>query len=213
MIATDDRRIEEVVREFGGAVVLTDGSHQSGTDRIAEAVRDISVSLVINIQGDEPTIEPSMIDALIDAMDNDTRIRMATLVTPLRAIEELHDTEVVKVVMNRRGDALYFSRAPVPFPYRRSEDELAEVLEKESPFFCHVGIYGYRKECLMEFCSLAQTELEKTERLEQLRALENGIPIRTVVIPEGTVDVDVPEDIVRVETYLDGKNGTRMQER
>jgi 3-deoxy-manno-octulosonate cytidylyltransferase (CMP-KDO synthetase) len=203
IVATDDERIEAAVRSFHGVVVLTDRAHASGTDRAAEVAASSDAAIVVNIQGDEPLLDPEMIDecvrALQDALEGDTEVGVSTLVK--RAGEErFHDPSVVKVVRDARGRALYFSRSPIPYPRHRGET--FEVFE-------HIGLYAYTRECLMYLSQLPPGRLEQIEGLEQLRALENGIHIQTVETKfrGELVSVDTPEDIERVRAIF--ANGLR----
>jgi len=191
IVATDDERILEAVEEFGGKAVMTSPTHPSGTDRCAEVARQIDCDFVINIQGDEPLIPPEVIDKVAEAlMESDEEIPMTSAAT-IANEEERENSNVVKVVTDQKGIALYFSRSPIPF-YR---NPIAPTLR-------HIGIYGYRKDFLLKFVSLPQTPLEKTESLEQLRALEHGFKIRIVLVDYSPVGVDTPEDLERVRKLL-----------
>ncbi len=189
ILATDDARIATAARSFGAEAVMTDSAHQSGTDRIAEAVRAIGCDVVVNIQGDEPMLDPLMIDEVVEPFHSEPGTQFATLGQLIEDEIELGDPNVVKVVRDQRGNALYFSRSLIP--YSRA------AAGKQTPPLKHVGLYAYTKECLERFSSLDPTPLEKTERLEQLRALENGIPIRVVVTESRRrgIGVDTPEDL------------------
>ena len=189
ILATDDARIATVARSFGAEAVMTDSAHQSGTDRIAEAVRAIDCDVVVNIQGDEPMLDPLMIDEVVEPFRGEPGTRFATLGQLIDDEDELTDPNVVKVVRDRRGNALYFSRSLIPY--------LRASGEKEAPPLKHIGLYAYTKACLERFSSLDPTPLEKVERLEQLRALENGMPIRVVVTESRRrgIGVDTPEDL------------------
>lgn len=190
LVATDSTRIADVVREAGGEAVTTSADCASGTDRCAEAVRGLEgVEVVINVQGDEPLLDPRAVERLLSAFE-DPAVRMATLARPLHA-EESENPNVVKVVRNLRGDALYFSRAPIPFDRGGGAEPLA-----------HVGIYGYRRAFLEVFSALEPTPLERTERLEQLRALEHGHAIRVLLTDYRSLGVDTPEDLERVRAIL-----------
>lgn len=192
LVATDSPRIAEVVRAAGGEAVMTSSDCASGTDRCAEAVRGLAgVEVVINVQGDEPLLEPSVVEALARAFE-DASVCMATLARPLLA-EERENPNVVKVVRDLRGDALYFSRAPIPFARAEGAEPLA-----------HVGLYGYRRDFLEIFAALPPTPLERTERLEQLRALEHGHRIRVLRTDYRSIGVDTPEDLERVRAIFSG---------
>jgi 3-deoxy-manno-octulosonate cytidylyltransferase (CMP-KDO synthetase) len=192
-VATDDERIAEAAAALGAPVAMTSPEHPTGTDRLAEAAASLSDAIVVNIQGDEPLIEGFVIDAAIEALEADAGAAMATVVHRLE-LSALDDPNRVKVVLDRAGRALYFSRAAIP--YRRADAPAPR-------YFQHVGLYAYRRDALLRFVTLAQGEAERAEGLEQLRALEHGFEIRCVVI-EGwqSVPVDVPADVARVEALL-----------
>ena len=182
LVATDDKRIFEAVKDFGGKVVMTSKKHKSGTDRIAEAVRDLSYDYILNVQGDEPLIPHKALDKLIKFAQK-TKGEMWTIATPLKNLKDIFlNTNVVKVVIDKNNNALYFSRHLIAV--RRH--------------FRHVGVYLYTKECLERFVSLKRGELEKSENLEQLRALENGINIKVLKVNDMPPDVNVPEDLNKV---------------
>jgi 3-deoxy-manno-octulosonate cytidylyltransferase (CMP-KDO synthetase) len=190
LVATDDDRIAGAVARFGGAVAMTRPDHASGTDRIAEVARGLSCDLVVNVQGDEPALDPAAIEAAVAPLASDPSVRMGTLGTPLDAAADLVNPNAVKVLVDRQGFALYFSRAPVP--YRRETGEpLAAVLK-------HIGLYVYRRDFLLTLASLPRTPLERQESLEQLRALEHGYRIKVVETAYASVSVDTPEDLERV---------------
>ncbi len=191
VVATDDRRIEKAVKGFGGKVVLTSARHKSGTDRVAEAARNTKAAIIINIQGDEPLIEPRAIDRAVEALLEDKDSELSTLAAPASR-EALCDPDIVKVVCDQKGHALYFSRATIPYPRER---EGGEALQ-------HIGLYAYRKAALQKLSRLAMSRLERVEKLEQLRALENGMKIKVVKIPKGWPSVDRPEDLKKVELLL-----------
>ncbi len=190
ILATDDKRIETAARTFGAEVVMTDPAHASGTDRVAEAVREIDCGVVVNIQGDEPMLDPLMIDEVVAPFASEPDTRFVTLGQGIEEETELDDPNVVKVVRDPRGNALYFSRSPIPYSRRGPGATGVAPLK-------HIGLYAYTKECLERFAALDPTPLEKTERLEQLRALEHGIPIRVVVTKfrHRGIGVDTPEDL------------------
>jgi len=195
VIATDDERVSEAVRSYGRQVVMTDPAHTSGTDRVAEVAAATDHDFVINIQGDEPLVRGEMIDALITALAADPDLPMATLAHPATAAD-LDDPDTVKVVTDTRGRALYFSRAAIP-GRREPSPPGAESLR-------HIGIYGYRREFLIRFATLDRTPLERTEALEQLRALEHGYPIGVVATSGDLIGVDTPADLARVRAILAG---------
>jgi 3-deoxy-manno-octulosonate cytidylyltransferase (CMP-KDO synthetase) len=190
LVATDDDRIADAVARFGGTAVMTRPDHASGTDRIAEVARGLSCDLVVNVQGDEPALDPAAIEAAVAPLASDPSVRMGTLGTPLDAAADLVNPNAVKVLVDRQGFALYFSRAPVPYR-RESGEPLAAVLR-------HVGLYVYRRDFLLTLASLPRTPLERQESLEQLRALEHGYRIRVVETAYASVSVDTPEDLERV---------------
>jgi 3-deoxy-manno-octulosonate cytidylyltransferase (CMP-KDO synthetase) len=197
-VATDDKRIEDVVKGFGGNVVMTRTDHPSGTDRIAEAVQKSNASIVFNIQGDEPLIEPELIDELATLMMRDRHCQMATAASRIENDRELADPSVVKVVLSEAGKALYFSRAVIPHVRERQ----AGRLHQHCDFLRHVGLYGYRAEFLKQFVQTAPCAMEKMEKLEQLRALYMGADIRVTVVDSVAPGVDTPADAVRVEKIM-----------
>lgn len=188
IIATDDQRIVKAADEFGAEAVMTSTDHASGTERVAEAAAQVEAEIIVNIQGDEPLVGGEMLDALIIALD-DPSISMATLMAKVTDMALLQDSHVVKVVTDKNGFALYFSRSPLPY-------------QAPDHFFQHIGIYGYRKDFLMNFHRLPVSRLERIEKLEQLRVLENGMPIQMIEIPRPTLSVDTPQDIIKVEKLL-----------
>lgn len=200
IVATDDERIARAVESFGGDVAMTRSDHPTGTDRLAEVAEGLDDELIVNVQGDEPMIDPAMIQAAVAPLLADSTIPMGTLKTPLTSLEEYLNPNVVKVVTDRQGFALYFSRAPIPYPRDFSSD-----LEKRWSDLAtakHVGLYVYRRDFLLEYPKLEATPLENQECLEQLRALEYGFRIRvaeTTLVGQG---VDTPEDLERVKVFL-----------
>jgi 3-deoxy-manno-octulosonate cytidylyltransferase (CMP-KDO synthetase) len=195
VVATDDLRIRDAVVAFGGEVQLTGLHHPSGTDRVAEVAASLSCEIVVNIQGDEPLIEPPMIDEAVSPFFVESDLIMGTVCRRLEKEEEWQSPHVVKVVRDRRGFALYFSRTPIPY---------ARVQGRHS-YYKHIGLYVYRREFLLTLASLAPTPLEETEHLEQLRALEYGYPIRVVETKYDSIGVDTPEDLERI-TRIETKN-------
>lgn len=196
VVATEDTRILEAVEKFGGDAMLTSPDCATGTDRVAEVARAFDCELVLNIQGDEPLMRPEMIDQLVEGMQKDTRCVMGTLARKINAAEQLTNPNVVKVVVGANGNALYFSRSQIPY-VRDAQDQF-----RGGMFFKHLGIYAYRREFLMKFVQLPASELEKTEKLEQLRALENGYAIKVLITPHDSIGVDRPEDVKLVEEIL-----------
>ena len=206
-VATDDERIFEAVEAFGGRAVMTRADHKSGTDRIEEAVEKIEESgmwkeegenlVVINIQGDEPFIQPSQIETLIHLFD-DPETQIGTLGKRFETIEAVRNPNSPKIVTDRRGFALYFSRSVIPYIRGKEADDWLT----HYPFLKHLGIYAYRREVLSEVTRLPQSALEKAESLEQLRWLENGYRIRVGLTDVETVGIDTPEDLERAEAFL-----------
>ena len=198
IVATDDERIVAAVQALGGEAMMTRGNHTSGTERMAEVAERIEAGIYVNVQGDEPLIEPAAIDAAVAVFaELDSRVRVSTLCTPIRRAEDLANPHVVKVVCDAQGNALYFSRAPIPWVR-----DPGDVAVGSSPHFKHLGLYAFRRETLLEFPKLPPGKLERLEKLEQLRLLENGIPIRVVETPHDSISVDTPEDLARVEVLL-----------
>jgi 3-deoxy-manno-octulosonate cytidylyltransferase (CMP-KDO synthetase) len=194
-VATDDERIVRAVESFGGIARLTRPTHKSGTDRVAEIAESLSCDVVVNLQGDEPLIEPAMIEELLEALAEDPSIPMATLRRRITDPADFGNQNVVKVVTDTRGYALYFSRAPIPC--HRDTAGVEKAAEPPAPFK-HVGIYAYRRVFLMELASLQPTPLERSESLEQLRVLEHGYRIKTVETSFDSIGVDTPEDLERI---------------
>jgi 3-deoxy-manno-octulosonate cytidylyltransferase (CMP-KDO synthetase) len=197
VVATDDSRIADVAKAFC-RVEMTSGSHPSGTDRIAEVVERLSCDAAVNIQGDEPLIDPAVIEAVARALAD---APMSTAATPIQHLAEYDNPNVVKVVVNVAGRALYFSRRTIPFVRDAASRPIAEQLAA-FPFLKHLGIYGYRRETLLQLVKFPVSALEAAEKLEQLRALDNGVEIAVVRVLHDSVGVDVPEDVARVEKLL-----------
>lgn len=194
VIATDDARIADAARRFDALAVMTDPDHPSGTDRVAEAAKAFPEhTIVINVQGDEPLISPTLIDNLAQTLSEDSSIRMNTAAAPIEDKALLEDSNVVKVVLDQNRDALYFSRSLIPFP--RNPD--SGVIH-----YRHLGIYGFQREFLFQFVLWPQTVLEKTESLEQLRAVEHGIRIRVTLTNELSPGVDTLEQAIAVEKLI-----------
>lgn len=198
-VATDDERIFQAVEAFGGRAVMTRADHKSGTDRIEEAVEKIATDadVIINIQGDEPFIQPSQIETLMQLFD-DPSTQIGTLGKRFETIDAVRNPNSPKIVTDRRGFALYFSRSVIPYIRGIEADEWLI----HYPFLKHLGIYAYRREVLAEVTRLPQSALEKTESLEQLRWLENGYRIRVGITDVETVGIDTPEDLARAEAFL-----------
>lgn len=195
LVATDDTRIAEAVQRFGGQARMTSPKHPSGTDRIAEVVGDLDCDLIVNIQGDEPLIEPAVIDQAVLPLVQDASVEMGTLARPM-GLDEAADPSKVKVVVDRRGFALYFSRSRIPYIRDDTPPPTAR------PFLLHMGLYVYRRDTLLRLAALPPTPLEEQERLEQLRALEHGIGIRVVVTEHESFGVDTPADLERVRRMV-----------
>lgn len=196
IIATDDERIRKHAEEFNGVVVMTSPRHLSGTDRCAEVIRKSTDSwdAVINIQGDEPYIHPEQIDLLCSCFEL-TDVRLATLVKKINSPEELFNHNNVKVVLNKRKEAIYFSRSPIPYNRNFPEQEWL----RHSIYYKHIGIYGYQTDTLGEVAALEKTNLEITESLEQLRWIENGYTIHAAVTDFESISIDTPEDLEKVK--------------
>jgi 3-deoxy-manno-octulosonate cytidylyltransferase (CMP-KDO synthetase) len=211
-VATDDQRVFDAVLAFGGRAVMTDAAHSSGTDRIAEAARAVDADIIVNVQGDEPLIEPEMIASVIKPLIDDPELRFSTLKTGILDEEEYKNPHAVKVVCDARGRAIYFSRSPVPHGCTfgdggdggRGGDSNLEALPRA---YKHIGLYAFRKDFLLEFSRLKPTRLERAERLEQLRALENGVDIMVVETPFNPVAVDTPEDLELVRSIIGNRAG------
>lgn len=191
LVATDDARIAETVRSFGGDVVMTASDHATGTDRVAEVAKHLRVDIIVNLQGDEPVFDPALIDRMVEVLARDPEVDIVTACHALDDETGFHDPNIVKVVFDTRGRALYFSRAPVP----------AGAMDARGAWR-HVGIYAYRRAALLRFARLSRTSLEITERLEQLRALEHGMTIAVLETELETIGVDVPADVKKVEKVL-----------
>lgn len=197
VVATDDERIARAVTAFGGEAVMTRASHPTGTDRLAEVAATLDCDVIVNVQGDEPMVAPSMIEQAIGPFIGNPSLVMTSLRTRLTGPEEFADPNVVKVVVDRHDVALYFSRAPIPFP---RDTGLSGSLPAQA--WRHIGLYGYRRDFLRVFTGLPPTPLEQIERLEQLRALEHGYRIVVTETTHRTVGVDTPSDLAEVEALV-----------
>jgi 3-deoxy-manno-octulosonate cytidylyltransferase (CMP-KDO synthetase) len=195
IVATDDQRIASVVESFGGKCIMTRADHGCGTDRIAEVADARPAEIYVNVQGDEPLIEPAAIDQVASLLANDSNVAVATLCVPISSRSDVADSNIVKVVFDGKGSALYFSRAAIPC--WRDEQSTRSVAG-----YKHLGLYAYTREALRAFARLPRGRLEQAEQLEQLRFLENGFRIRVGVTDHDSVSVDVPEDVPRVESLL-----------
>jgi 3-deoxy-manno-octulosonate cytidylyltransferase (CMP-KDO synthetase) len=197
MVATDDERIADAVRAFGGSVRLTSAAHPSGTDRLAEVAAGLACDLVVNVQGDEPLIEPAMIDEAVAPFASDPALEMSTLRRRFDDPRDPLNPNMTKVVVDRDGHALYFSRAPIPYVREGCPPARA---------WLHVGLYVYRRECLLRLAALPPTELERSEALEQLRALEHGIRIKAVETRHVSIGVDTPDDLERARRLVEQRS-------
>jgi 3-deoxy-manno-octulosonate cytidylyltransferase (CMP-KDO synthetase) len=199
VIATDDERIVEAATAFGAEAVMTRAEHRSGTERVAEVAASITPSndqeIYVNVQGDEPLIEPEAIDTVVEAVESDHDVSVATLMVPITKPADIMDPNVVKVVLDFDGNALYFSRAPIPWVRDRNAPVHAQHMK-------HLGLYSFRRDALLDFPTLPLGDLERIEQLEQLRWIENGYKIRAAETPHDSVSVDVPDDIARVQELL-----------
>lgn len=194
IIATDDKRIFSVVEEFGGKAIMTSPDHATGTDRLIEVIeKETQATHIINVQGDEPLIEPELIDSLISTLKNQPELPMVTAATPFKAHEDINDPNMVKVAINQLGKALYFSRSPIPFT-RKSPKGLIH--------YRHLGIYGYQRELLESWNQLKPSLLEEAEQLEQLRALDNGIDIAVSITESTHPGIDTLEQAQALEAWI-----------
>ncbi|MBI4558806.1 MAG: 3-deoxy-manno-octulosonate cytidylyltransferase [Candidatus Hydrogenedentes bacterium] len=197
VVATDDPRVVEALTPFNVMVAMTRSDHPSGTDRIAEVAARSDAAIVVNVQGDEPLIDPLTIDATVRALLSDADVPMATAKRQITELERIADPNVVKVVCDERGRALYFSRFPIP--YVRDHGDRGKAR-----YWQHIGIYAFRRDFLLKYAKMPATPLEKLEKLEQLRVLENGYPIAVVETEYLSIGVDSPEDLERVRAMVEG---------
>jgi 3-deoxy-manno-octulosonate cytidylyltransferase (CMP-KDO synthetase) len=200
-VVTDHHRILEAVEAHGGKALMSSPKHESGSDRIAEIASGLNTELVVNVQGDEPFTSAESLRALLEALKCDG-VQVASLMCPIIDIADFVNPNVVKVVCNQFGNALYFSRAPIPFPR-----DAANTALPEAGAFQHIGIYGYRRNALLQFTSLPPCALEKTEKLEQLRLLNHGIPIRMALVHEKSLGIDSPEDLKQANIRWNASDG------
>jgi 3-deoxy-manno-octulosonate cytidylyltransferase (CMP-KDO synthetase) len=208
LVATDDERIAAAVRRFGGEAVLTSPEHPSGTDRLAEAVETLDAEIVVNVQGDEALLDPAGIDAAVEALLDDPDLPISTLSLPLGTADEMLDPAVVKVVTDAKGNALYFSRAPIPHARAATPRAAVDAVIARGLPLQHVGLYAYRRTALIAFAALPRSPLEEAEGLEQLRALHHGMRIRVVAMTgPSSPAVDTPEDLERVRALLAPEKG------
>ncbi|MBU1084092.1 MAG: 3-deoxy-manno-octulosonate cytidylyltransferase [Candidatus Omnitrophota bacterium] len=201
IVAVDKEKVMKAVESFGAKAVMTSAEHISGTDRLAEAASAINADILINVQADEPLIQPMMLDELVRAFECEPDIKMATLIKRARTKEEIEDPNVVKVVVDRKGFALYFSRSPIPY-VRGSGYGPGSEEEISGRYFKHIGIYAYTKDFLMTFSNLPKSTLEEDEKLEQLRVLEHGYKIKTVETRYDTFGVDTEKDLEKVRMIM-----------
>ena len=206
LVATDDRRIEQAVKKFGGEVVMTSAKHTSGTDRLAEVARKVKAEWLVNVQGDLPFIRAETITRAVQPMRRNPAVPMSTVCTPIYDTREWRDPNVVKVLTNRESFALYFSRAPIPWP---REQELDPNGDRVTPRgrrrlwgFRHLGLYVYKRDFLLKFARLRPTALERIESLEQLRALENGYRIYVAQVEERSIEVNTAADLRAAARFL-----------
>ena len=191
VVATDDARIADAVKQFGGLVRMTRSTHRTGLDRIAEVAAHLNCDIVVNVQGDEPLLEPQMITEVVEPLDRDATVRMSTLRRRITDPADNSNPHVVKVVVDLEGNALLFSRSAIPC-----------VRDPALPLFKHIGLYAYRRAVVCELASLPQTPLEIAESLEQLRAIEHGFRIRVIETHDDSIGVDTPEDLERVRRQM-----------
>jgi 3-deoxy-manno-octulosonate cytidylyltransferase (CMP-KDO synthetase) len=207
IVATDDARILEAVELHGGEARLTSPDAQSGTDRVAEVAATLDTEFIINVQGDEPLIEAATIDAAIEPLIADSQIQIGTTSEPINSIEDVFNPNVVKVVADAQGFALYFSRSPVPYVRLTPDLTLEQMLRREpallSNYRKHSGLYAYRSQFLQQFARMEPSRLERLECLEQLRALENGFRIRVVKVDHAAIGVDTEQDYERVKRLIE----------
>jgi 3-deoxy-manno-octulosonate cytidylyltransferase (CMP-KDO synthetase) len=192
IIATDNDRIFRTAEKIGAEVMMTSTEHLSGTERVAEVAAKVEAPIVVNIQGDEPLVEGKMLDDLVRALQDES-VPVASLMAKVYDFDQFEEGHIVKVISDRNGYALYFSRAPLPY-------------QSDDFFYQHIGIYGYQRDFLINFHRLSPSRLERIEKLEQLRVLENGLRIKMIEIPIATLSVDTPHDIIKVENFLKKRN-------
>lgn len=207
IVATDDQRILETVNSFGGKAVMTSPTHSTGTDRVAEVAKTLKSGIIVNIQGDEPLIKGSVIDKAIRPLLLDETLHMSTLMTRIEEVKDWLNPHIVKVVVDQKDFALYFSRSPIPFPRDLNIGRLeSHPFGTNRPLprmvFKHIGVYVFRRKFLLNFPNMKPTPLEKLEKLEQLRALENGYKIKVTPVDYEPICVDTPEDLQKVINYL-----------
>ena len=200
IVATDDPRIADAVNMIGGEAIMTSIDHETGTDRLAEVAAGLDSDIIVNVQGDEPLIDPAMIDLAIQPFLEEAGLQMGTVKTRIKCLHDFLSPNVVKVVTDNRGDALYFSRSPLPF-FRDKWKDLKDESFCSGKLLCykHVGMYVYRRDFLLKFAAMPATFLEISEKLEQLRAIENGVKIRVVETEFESIGVDTPDDLIKAQ--------------
>ena len=207
IVATDDQRIMEAVQSFGGKAAMTSTAHFSGTDRVAEVARKLRSEIIVNVQGDEPLIKGDVIDKAVKPLLTDDAVQMSTLMTRIEEVKDWLNPHIVKVVVDQKNFALYFSRSPIPFPRdlqigRLQSHPFGTSRPLPKRVFKHIGVYVFRRKFLLHFSKMKPTPLEKLEKLEQLRALENGWRIKVALVDYEPICVDTPEDLQKVEAFL-----------
>jgi len=205
IVAVDKERVFKAVESFGGKAVYTSPEQPSGTDRLAEVINSLDADVVINVQADEPLVHPLMIDELAQVFEYDRNVQMATIIKRIHRKEDICDPNVVKVVVDRKGYALYFSRSPIPFLCGNASGEGGfpeKTGDVSGSYFKHIGLYSYTKDFVFTYTNLPKSLLEEEERLEQLRVLEHGYKIKTIETRYDTIGVDTPEDLERVKALL-----------
>jgi 3-deoxy-manno-octulosonate cytidylyltransferase (CMP-KDO synthetase) len=207
IVATDDQRILDAVKSFGGKAVITSPNHSTGTDRVAEVAKKLKSEIIVNVQGDEPLIRGNIIDKAIRPLLTDATLHMSTLITRIEKAKDWLNPHIVKVVVDQKNFALYFSRSPIPFPRDLNIGRLeSHPFGTDRPLpkrvFKHIGVYVFRRKFLLDFSKMKPTPLEKLEKLEQLRALENGYPIKVTPVEYEPICIDTPEDLQRVLAHL-----------
>ncbi len=203
IVATDDRRIADVIHQMGGEAIMTSTAHETGTDRLAEVAHGLEADIIVNVQGDEPLINPVMIDQAIEPFLYSNDLKMSTLKSRVKCLHDFLSPNVVKVVTDNAGYALYFSRSPLPF-FRDRWQDLKDDAFASGKLLCykHVGLYVFQRDFLLEYAAMPQTFLELSEKLEQLRALENGIRIRVVETEFESLGIDTPEDLNKAKERM-----------
>lgn len=207
IVATDDQRILEAVKSFGGKAIMTSPTHPTGTDRVAEVVKKLKSEIIVNVQGDEPLIIGSIIDKAIRPLLLDDMLHMSTLMTRIEEVRDWLNPHIVKVVVDQKNFALYFSRSPIPFPRdlnigRLESNPFGTSRPLPQRVFKHIGVYVFRRKFLLNFSKMKPTPLEKLEKLEQLRALENGYRIKVTPVNYEPICVDTPEDLEKIVNYF-----------